>query len=272
MFRLNTDGSGYRLLHSFGNGNDGKVPRGALLEGRDGALYGVTLTFESGGTVFRLNKDGSDYRVLLKIWATSALIQGSDGALYGTTFYPGSVFKLNTDGSGFQTLRVLGSGGELGSFHSVLVEGPDGALYGTGISPPDAPYGGVFRLAKEGTGYTLLHRFRGGDDGWFPNSGLVLGHDGAFYGSTGADSYSGGTLFKLWPPETPAMIRVTAANNSVQISLAGEGGFRYQVLRSTDFATWSVLDTITMPATGSYIYEDTAPPRSAAYYRAAWVP
>jgi uncharacterized repeat protein (TIGR03803 family) len=63
----NQDGGDYRVLHSFPTvPTDGRMPRSALVEGADGALYGTTQNGGPGdnGTIFRLNKDGSDYRVL----------------------------------------------------------------------------------------------------------------------------------------------------------------------------------------------------------------
>ena len=59
-FRLNTDGSGYTVLHSFtGTAGDGAQPAAALLVANDGALYGTTLAggFGDAGTVFKLSFD-----------------------------------------------------------------------------------------------------------------------------------------------------------------------------------------------------------------------
>src|SRR5262249_47649354 len=97
VFKLNKDGSGYTLLHSFtGTVGDGSNPCAGLLEGSDGALYGTTAEGGSSlsyGTVFKLNKDGSGYRVLHRFVSglgdgrnpRAALVEGSDGTMYGTT-------------------------------------------------------------------------------------------------------------------------------------------------------------------------------------------
>lgn len=82
-------------------------------------------------------------------------------------------------------------------YPQILAQGRDGNLYGT------APlsYGGggvVFRLALDGT-TKILHTFNG-SDGKLPYSGLVLGRDGNFYGTTSRGGSNGqGTIFKITP-------------------------------------------------------------------------
>jgi uncharacterized repeat protein (TIGR03803 family) len=97
--------------------------------------------------------------------------------------------------------------------------------------------------------------------------------DGTLYGTTseGGD-LNFGTVFKLWPPETPDMIGVTIADGAAQVSFAGVTGYQYQVLRSTDLSHWSALRTITMPSSGIYTNSDNTSPTLTVFYRAAWVP
>ena len=70
VFKISADGSGFTLLHSFGpldslftndTNADGGRPSGALIIGKDGALYGVTALGgpKGSGTVFRMAPDGS---------------------------------------------------------------------------------------------------------------------------------------------------------------------------------------------------------------------
>jgi len=57
LFAMNEDGSGYSLVHSFaGPGQDGAHPSG-VIEGVDGALYGVTADGGTlhAGAIFKLN-------------------------------------------------------------------------------------------------------------------------------------------------------------------------------------------------------------------------
>src|SRR5437867_1174908 len=100
VFRLNKDGSGYTIIHSFGSPPDGNGPGGALMEGNDGMLYGTTRGGGSNetGTVFKMNKNGANYTILYHFGPFGVdginpyvgVIKGIDGALYGTTRYGGT--------------------------------------------------------------------------------------------------------------------------------------------------------------------------------------
>jgi uncharacterized repeat protein (TIGR03803 family) len=79
-------------------------------------------------------------------------------------------------------------------------------IYGT-TATGGAGYGDVYKLTKVGSNWVLsiLHDFEGDDDGAGPYSPLVIGPDGALYGSTVAGGITDdccGTVFKLTPPAT----------------------------------------------------------------------
>jgi len=181
IFRINKDGSGYQVLHSFSTDpNDGIKPLDRVVEGSDGVLYGTTS--EGGqnalGTVFRINKDGSNYKILhsfslgdVGVIPETALLEASDGALYGTTsqcgdgsfnscnfdFFVGgpTIFKINKDGTGFANVLFLKSVRNpedenqtiLRTPTSSLVEGIDGYLYGNA--------GPLFKVKKDGSNVSL---------------------------------------------------------------------------------------------------------------------
>lgn len=67
-----------------------------------------------------------------------------------------------------------------------LVQGADGALYGTvSDGAPEGALGAIFRIERDGTGFTVLRRFTGeGGDGALPSCGLVAARDGRLYGVT----------------------------------------------------------------------------------------
>jgi uncharacterized repeat protein (TIGR03803 family) len=111
IFAINTDGTGYTNLYSFGSvANDGAYPQAGLtLAGS--TLYGTTYGGGSLGigTIFAINTNGSGYTVL----ASCAGLSADGGAypngltlvgsmLYGTTSCGGSsgygtVFELTTN-------------------------------------------------------------------------------------------------------------------------------------------------------------------------------
>ena len=196
VFKINTDGSGYTLLYTFlgSDVGDGRSPSSGLVRGRDGVLYGTTHnggTYQppdilgNRGTVFKLDVDGSGYSVLYNFGSIKGdgmgavgLVEGSDGVLYGTTQYGvsetnqavttyGTVFKLNRDGSGYGVLYHFGSsvGDGLQPFAGV-VEGSDGVLYGTACYGGVSNNGTVFKLNKDGSGYTVTAQIRQHSQRW----------------------------------------------------------------------------------------------------------
>jgi uncharacterized repeat protein (TIGR03803 family) len=222
VFRINSDGSGYKILHSF-NLAAGYEPAAALVQGNDGTLFGTTQAgaVGGGGTVFRLNSDGTAFAELYTFGLLTGdprspqapLLQGADGALYGTTSDggaggDGTAFKINADGTGLTVLHSFAPvGGDGQRPYAGLVQGREGALYGTtqqGGNLADggsSGFGTVFKLNPNGTGYTILHSFDpSSGDGKFPNSALVIGNDGALYGTTEfGGSNNLGAVFRISP-------------------------------------------------------------------------
>jgi uncharacterized repeat protein (TIGR03803 family) len=181
VFRLALAGSVYTesILYNFqGRPNDGANPRAALLAGKNGALFGVTLRggAKNAGTVFQLTPSRSGYseRVLY------AFKGGKDGAL------PHDENGLHTD--------------TIGALYGTTLEGGSGTGGGNGI---------VFKLTPSGSGYseTVLHRFLGGSDGVNSYGSLAADATGLLYGATfsgGVGSCSGsvpgcGIVFKVSP-------------------------------------------------------------------------
>jgi len=203
VFRVNHDGSGYAILHSFGSGTDGTYPRGQLIEGPDAFLYGTACLGGSNnlGIVFQLDHNGGSYAVLHTFsprpelnYPLAGLCLASNGLFYGSTAYGGSsnsggIFQMNPDGSGYLTLvsitngvteRLSGGGPE-----GRLRECADGRLYGTTYRGGTTNLGTVFRVEKDGTGFQVLHSFGvTPDDGQLPDGDLVEGADGALYSTT----------------------------------------------------------------------------------------
>jgi uncharacterized repeat protein (TIGR03803 family) len=175
VFRVNADGSDYAVLRAFGEDtNDAATPT-ALLEGRDGVLYGVTSAggTNSSGVLFKVATDGSGYTTIYEFGSffgdaatPVALIQGVDGDLYGTaedggTNGLGAAFSIGTDGSAYNILYNFGNNlfnfGD-GTNPTELTQGSDGALYGVAQSGTNSA-GVVFRLSTNGSTYAVIYSF-----------------------------------------------------------------------------------------------------------------
>jgi uncharacterized repeat protein (TIGR03803 family) len=212
IFKINPDGSGFALLHTFAGGSgDGMEPHGSLIA-FGGVLFGMTNSGGAGnkGTIFKINPDGSGY-ALLRSFAGGAgdgrepngSLIASGGVLYGMTYYGGTygrgtVFKINPDGSGFTVLYSLTGYAEYAPHGSLIDYG--GVLYGTTYSGGASDRGTVFKINPDGSGYAQLHSFAGGAaDGNGPQDSLIES-GGVLYGMTYYGGASNdGTIFKINP-------------------------------------------------------------------------
>jgi len=189
IFKVNTDGSGFGLLHEFiGGVNDGRRPFGSLtLAGS--TLYGLCSRGgdSNGGVMFQINTDGSGFGLLHEFVGG-----GSDGyvpfgsltldgsSLYGMTVSGGDsnlgvVFQVNTDGTGFNLIHEFVGGGNDGSdpSGSLILDGS--TLYGMTEAGGDDGIGVIFMMNTDGSGFSLLHELAGGqDDGANPSGDLTL--------------------------------------------------------------------------------------------------
>ncbi|MGH9434305.1 MAG: choice-of-anchor tandem repeat GloVer-containing protein, partial [Terriglobia bacterium] len=90
-----------------------------------------------------------------------------------------------------------GAHGDSPFYPQLLAQGRDGNLYGTAAFGNHGR-GVAFRVTPDGTA-KVLYDFDG-VHGVNPNSGLTLGTDGSFYGTTSEDGSNGwGTIFKITP-------------------------------------------------------------------------
>jgi len=151
----------FATVYSFTGGNDGYAPAGALIQGTDGSLYGVTTHnvlggFQFYGTIFKVTTNGT-LSALYPLnfgdgsYPSASLIQASDGNFYGTTEFGGdsgngTVFRISPNAAFAKLVNF--DGPDLGAHpRAALVEGPDGALYGTANSGGPGGRGTIFRLS-----------------------------------------------------------------------------------------------------------------------------
>ena len=211
-------------------------PVGNPVKGPDGALYGTAtpITSVAGGVIWRAAVDGSEVRTLYQLTPDDAvgpgsgLTVGSDGLLYGTTKFgrgsevagAGSIFKIAPNGTGFAIIfrfaPITSTNAELSPINTngaypeaELIEGHDGMLYGAARTGGTNGTGTLFRIARDGTGFQVLHTFAANTsaansgltvtvDGAAPTGQLVQDADGVLYGTASSGGNNGrGTVFRI---------------------------------------------------------------------------
>jgi len=168
----------FQVLHKFTAQGDGANPSAGMLIDRGGRLYGPTSTVSAFSTAYKLSPAGEDW-VLSSLHelpdGANAFVFGPDGAIYGTTSYGGQ--GDCSEGGGCGTVFKL--------------------------QPPAS----TCRSTSCPWIETVLYRFQGGTDGWFPSSGVVFDRVGNLYGVTAhggtgtgnCDGIGCGTVYELSP-------------------------------------------------------------------------
>ena len=228
----------YTKLVDFNRAN-GDSPRAPLIQGLDGNFYGTAIAggTRRAGTAFSITSTGTlttlrnfcvgPQLTCSKLGAGpyAPLIQTNDGTFYTPLFTSG----LPTPANAGSIVRIFPNGVATkvadicpqspcaygASPVSGLTQGIDGNFYGTtsagGNLSNQCVYsafpgcGAIYKATRDGT-LTSLHTFcalSNCTDGAVPNSALVQGTDGNFYGTTsGGGAHKFGTVFKLTPAGT----------------------------------------------------------------------
>ncbi|NJO00848.1 MAG: hypothetical protein HC880_03365 [Bacteroidia bacterium] len=213
IFIINRNGSGFNVLWHLNDPDEGVYPRGSLIEGSDGRLYGVT---ERGGTpdqgiIFRIDRSGIAFTVLHAFSdginegqePAGSLVEGSNDLLYGMTraggiLGQGTLFSFDPVTLDLVVLHNFGGGNTDGAAPlGSLIEASNDSLYGLSAQGGPAGRGTVFRIAKNGGGFAVLHTFNN-INGSTPQGGLVEDTNGRLYGTTQAGgTFLRGTVFGI---------------------------------------------------------------------------
>lgn len=199
VFRLTADGV-LTTLHAFdarSGSSDGSTPRGALVIGADGRLYGTT---EEGGafglgTVFAVSTGGNYQLVHSFNGVTGAAPRAGltrvGGLLFGVASSggignAGTAFRV--DGGGFVNRIHAFDAAQGATPQAALSLGSDGNLYGT-TQGGGLGDGSVFRLSTAGA-LNVLHRFAPNAQTGYagPGSNGVVERAGVVFGSTPGDA------------------------------------------------------------------------------------
>lgn len=183
--------------------HQGSMPRGSLIQGSDGHIYGTTMRggTSDDGTIFRMTLSGVVTKLLdfsrtgpanFGSEPRAGIIEGSDGNFYGTTSRPGygTVFRMTPAGV-FTSLAQFNA--QTGTVISGLSQGPDGDFYGTTSTS-------VFRMTPAGE-IIILRSATAGES--LSEAGVSLAADGNIYGTTREVD---GSVFRLIMPGRPTAV------------------------------------------------------------------
>lgn len=182
IIRINTNGSGFTKLVSFTNNSGsykGSAPRAPMLLAGDGNFYGVCSGGGSGkGVAFMYNPATNVYTLLKSFtdndgaYPSTTPVEAAGGYIIGGcpnygTLNGGTIWKLKKDGSVFTVLQQLDLSVTGNRPGKRLYIHTDGFVYGTmgGYGPLNT--GSFFKIAQDGTGFTVLRsNFSGGEQAW----------------------------------------------------------------------------------------------------------
>jgi uncharacterized repeat protein (TIGR03803 family) len=252
IFAVNTDGTGFTILHFFS-------------------------TFGINSSGFYTNSEG------ISPFATLLL---SGNTLYGTTFFGGTngngtVFAVNTNGSGFTTMHTftaLVSGTNTDGVHSygeLILSG--NMLYGTAERGGNWGNGTIFAINTNGTSFTTLHSFTAlvsgiNADGALPQAGLILSGNTLYGTADTGGSFDSGTVFSLsLPLPVPVILstpQITVGKTNFTFLLSGPAGSNYVLQISTNLLNWSPVSTSTIPVSGTISLSNAISGYKQSFYRA----
>ena len=288
FFKVTTSGVETVLYSFVAIATDGCTPWGAPTQGTDGNFYGTTVDggIHSGGIVYRITppSGGSPAveTVLYSFGASSTdgmnptfgVIQATDGNFYGTTACgggnggaagcagvapgtgDGTVFKMTAAGV-VTILHSFGGSSADGATPNNLIQGTDGDFYGTTVKGGTSNGGTFYKITPAGV-ETVLYSFCGSvTDGCSPQSGVIQGADGNFYGTTsmGGGASNGGTVYMVTPAGVETVLYSFGASNSVNGSAPFAG--LTQGMDGTLYGTTSGGGAFTNNTSGVVVYGGT---------------
>lgn len=211
---------------------DGANPEDGVFIASDGTLWGVTPNggADGNGTVFHLDPATGNLTQIHSFSARNAdftnvdgagpvggLTLAGDGNLYGVAHQGG----LGNTGTIFQVNPATGTFSVVHSFAALNGSGPDGddnadgalpaagltaandgSIYGVTCSGGSAGVGTAFHYVPSSGVLTTVATFSGAapSNDVCPNSRLLLGSDGNFYGTTqGSSAIASGLIFRMSP-------------------------------------------------------------------------
>ncbi|MDB6094044.1 MAG: Por secretion system C-terminal sorting protein [Verrucomicrobia bacterium] len=272
VFRVNPDGTGFVVLHKFPLS---QLP-GALLEGGDGKLYG--LTTGGAGSLFSITSVGT-YQLIYSGQAATGtnpvggIILRAARKIYavknpGRTKSAGINNSISSNGV-VATVYDFNAATDGANPTGGVAFGSDGRLYGTTQTGGPSSFGTIYAVAASGTGFTVLRAMAASSDGWASTGPMTLGKDTLLYGlfSRGG-SFDQGVFYSLNTTGTFTVIAnfgafgdglgpqgspILAANGKLYgVTRGGGTWMRGQFFNFTTAGVYSISHAFEPQADGSY--------------------
>lgn len=249
----------FEPLHTFQDAP--RFPAGKLIQGSDGAFYGVCPAKYTPGSVFRVTTAGAVTPLHFFNGAdgndpADGVAWAPDGSIYGMTRSGGTaglgtVYRIAPDRTFTTLLHFDGANGRNPA--GALLRAADGNLYGVTEAGGSADLGTVFRITPAGELTTLVHF--DGSNGSTPLAGLIQGPDGTFYGTTSQHSISpafgsvfrmeadGTFLYQTWLQNHPAATLCLRADGHAWGTTRAEGNHPGSIFKVSPEGTYEVYET-----------------------------
>lgn len=216
VYKLTPSATGWieSVVYTFTGAEDGSDPLSGVTFDQNGNIYGTASEGGSGGygTVFELSPSAAGWKETTLhsfdghdgVYPVGGLIFDESGNLYGTTSgsvtQGGGTFFEFPVSNGFQFTLLYTFQAQTAPTANLILS--NGNFYGTSNNGGTIGWGDVFVLMQKSSNWSAvsLYNFTAGNDGASPYGNVVLGANGAIYGTTnGSGLYSDGTVYELTP-------------------------------------------------------------------------
>lgn len=271
IFRFQSAGSNYGVLHHFGASIDGRRPTTGLVEAEDGSLIGGTRFGGEGaagqqlGTLYKINKDGTGYEILRSFTGSSGdgesifstLAKGEGDTFYGTTALGG-----NTASGTVFTFTLGGAA----MAPPVIIAQPVSYIGGSG---------GVTTLGVQATGTPPLAYQ------WFFRGIPVSGAINAMLTLTNSAADAGAYTVRVSNPggptnSAPAYVTLFRINADQSLTLHGPSGVMHRIDLADELGEapqpWTPLTNVVLPVGELRLTDPAAAGRTRRFYRGVMVP
>jgi uncharacterized repeat protein (TIGR03803 family) len=248
VFRLNRDGSGFQVLHSFcPSCGDAYDPLG-MAAGSNGEVYGATFYAKISkcecGSIFSVNVATGKYK-LLKVTRTapSNPVAGANGMLYWTVL--GDLFIYNETTKKTQSINLKFPKGfdHFKTTASSIGFGANGNLYGIyGVAGTGE---GLFEIQPDGTNRIIFPALSNVFSG--TTNGLVLGSDGNLWMQQSGANAGYGQILTFSPADGSLIQTLTPFSQTAAV-----GGFSDDLIPAADGSLWGLTMDYGNAQQGSY--------------------